>query len=73
MDKDSEALRQIITIAAAALASEGEEDDAEGESEMEGEDSGEMETDENGETEAGVNPAAVRAVALRNRAASEQG
>ena len=62
---DSEALRQIITIAANALAAEGEE------SEDEGEDEG-METDEEGETEAGVNPAAVRAVALRNRAASEQ-
>ena len=60
---DSEALRQIITIAVNALAAEGEEGDAEGE----------METDENGETEAGVNPQAVRAVALRNRAMSEQG
>ena len=64
MDKDSEALRQIITIAAAALAGEAEEDAEEGE------DDG-METDESGETEAGVNPQAVRAVALRNRAASE--
>lgn len=58
---DSEALRQIITIAANALAAEGEESEDEG-----------METDDEGETEAGVNPQAVRAVALRNRAASEQ-
>jgi hypothetical protein len=61
---DKMALRQIIEIAAAALAAEGEED----ETETEGEESedGMQAEDEAGETEE-VTPAAVRATALRIR------